>query len=87
VFTPGESPVKVQPKILDIFFLRQLYIIYMYRRARFCVRGKCYINRFGFVGLYSPFLTSPTEEVNGIAVFSQYVMRNKLHGADFFVRT
>jgi hypothetical protein len=28
VFVPGKSPVKVQPKILDIF-LRELYIVYI----------------------------------------------------------
>jgi hypothetical protein len=31
VFVPGKSPVKVQPKIVDIFFLWELHIVYMDR--------------------------------------------------------
>jgi hypothetical protein len=29
VFAPGMSPVEVQPEILDILFLRKLYVVYM----------------------------------------------------------
>jgi hypothetical protein len=43
-FVPGKSPVKVQPKILDIF-LRELHIVYMYRGARFSSRS-------GFLGFH-----------------------------------
>jgi hypothetical protein len=29
VFVPGKSPAKVQAEILDIFFLGNLYVVYM----------------------------------------------------------
>jgi hypothetical protein len=29
VFVPGKSPVKVQPEILDSFFLGELRVVYM----------------------------------------------------------
>jgi hypothetical protein len=35
VFELGKSPVKVQPNILDIFFLGELHIVYIERGARF----------------------------------------------------
>jgi hypothetical protein len=28
-FAPGKSPVKVQPEILDIFFLGEFNVVYM----------------------------------------------------------
>jgi hypothetical protein len=35
VFASGKSPVKVQPKILDIFLLRKVYIVYVDWQAGF----------------------------------------------------
>jgi hypothetical protein len=46
VLSVCESPVKLQLKILEIFFLWELYVIYMERRERFCACSKCYINLF-----------------------------------------
>jgi hypothetical protein len=48
------SPVKVQPKILDIF-LGELHIVYMDWGVRFSLCSECYVDRLGFVGFHSPF--------------------------------
>jgi hypothetical protein len=33
VYAPGKSPVQVQPEILSIFLLRNVYIVYVNWRA------------------------------------------------------
>jgi hypothetical protein len=40
VFVPGKFPVKVQPKILDIFF-EELHVVCMDREVRFSSSGEC----------------------------------------------
>jgi hypothetical protein len=55
VFVPGKSPVKVYPKILDIFFLGELHTVYMDLRALFSQCSDCDVDRFEFVGFYSQF--------------------------------
>jgi hypothetical protein len=52
---PGEPPVKVQPEILDVFFLAELHIVYMDRTARFSSRNECDVVRHGSVSFHSPF--------------------------------
>jgi hypothetical protein len=56
VFAPGKSPVKVQPEILDIFFVVELNVVFTDRKARFSLCGKCDVGRFGSVSFYSSFL-------------------------------
>jgi hypothetical protein len=55
---PGKFPVKVQPKIFDIFFLGELHIIYTDRGLRFSSCSECYMDRLGFIGFHSPFFKS-----------------------------
>jgi hypothetical protein len=56
VFVPVKSPVKEQPEILDILFLRELHVSYMDWEARSPSYGECDMDRLGFVSFYSPFL-------------------------------
>jgi hypothetical protein len=44
VFVPGKYPVKVQPKILDVFFLGELHTVYMNRGAGFSSCSECYVD-------------------------------------------
>jgi hypothetical protein len=56
---PDKSSVKVQPEILDIFFLGELHVVYMDRGgggACFYSYGECDVDRLGSVSLYSPCL-------------------------------
>jgi hypothetical protein len=55
VIVPAKSPVKVYPKILDIFFLGELHIVYMDWGACFSSCSECYVDRLEFVGYGSPF--------------------------------
>jgi hypothetical protein len=41
VFTRDKSLVKVQPEILDIFSLVELYVVYKNEGARFSSCGEC----------------------------------------------
>jgi hypothetical protein len=53
------SPVKVQPEILDIFFLGELHTVYMDRGrggASFSSFSECDVNRLGTVSFHPPFL-------------------------------
>jgi hypothetical protein len=58
VLVPGKSHVKVQPEILDIFFLGELHVVYMDwwggGGAHFSSCGGCDVDRFGPVSFYSP---------------------------------
>jgi hypothetical protein len=56
VFVPGKSPVKMQPKILDIFSLGELHIVYMDWKARFSSCGECYMDQLGCVSFILNFL-------------------------------
>jgi hypothetical protein len=56
VFAPGYSPLDVQPEILDIFLLREVYVIYVDWGAGFSSCGECDMDRLGFVRFYPPSL-------------------------------
>jgi hypothetical protein len=56
VFVPEKSPIEAQPEILDIFLLRNVYVIYMDWGAGFSSCGECDVDRLGFIGFYSPSL-------------------------------
>jgi hypothetical protein len=53
VFVPSKSPVKVQPKILDIF-LEELYAVYMDQESCFSLCGECDMDRLRSISFYSP---------------------------------
>jgi hypothetical protein len=56
MFVPGKSPVKVQPKVLDIIIWGELQVVYVDRGALFFSYGECDVDRLGSVSFYSPFL-------------------------------
>jgi hypothetical protein len=50
------SPVKVLLKILYIFFLRKVYVIYMDWWAGFSSCGECDMDQLGFISFYAQIL-------------------------------
>jgi hypothetical protein len=53
---PNKSSVKILPKVLDIFFVGKLHIIYMNRGTRFSSSGESDMSRIKTVGFHSTFL-------------------------------
>jgi hypothetical protein len=54
VFATGKIPVKVEHKILDIFW-GGVASFYMGREARFSSCGECDVDKLGFFSFISPF--------------------------------